>query len=218
MSARSVSPVYDGERVEVVGEWAGDCLQIEAQNERGEVCATGVAAMTARRRRSPSRTSRTSRCPSPTRGHPRARRSSARSRSACYERRWHAAHALEYLEIVSDDLEVYRDPPIAHPGWIFRGANYVLSQSVRLGPWIHVESECRHHSVVTDGETVSTAVGSSSCSNGDGTGSSPWTCSPRLASVRSHRCGTPRSTSPAKSATTPDVVTGTVLWNSGVDG
>ena len=62
----------------------------------------------------------------------------------------------ECLNLVSDDLSVYRDPPIAHPGWLLRAANYVLSRSVRLGPWIHVESEVRNHSVVTDGEVVAT--------------------------------------------------------------
>ncbi len=33
---------------------------------------------------------------------------------------------------------------IAHPGWILRDANYVLSANVRLGPWIHVSSPVRH--------------------------------------------------------------------------
>jgi hypothetical protein len=33
-------------------------------------------------------------------------------------------------------------------------ANYALSQSVRLGPWIHVETRATHHSTVADGERV----------------------------------------------------------------
>jgi acyl dehydratase len=156
MSARFFSPVYDGERVEVVGEWDGDCLQIEVRNERGGVCARGVAAMP-----EPAPPLALADFPNDALPPPDARPLASPEvlsgiALGVYERHWHAAHALEYLEIVSDDLELYRDPPIAHPGWLLRGANYVLSQSVRLGPWIHVESDCRHHSVVTDGETVST--------------------------------------------------------------
>ena len=73
---------------------------------------------------------------------PAAPRSSAPSRSASSSGTGTPTHAGDYLEIVSDDLAVYRDPPVAHPGWLLRAANYVLSRSVRLGPWIHVESDC----------------------------------------------------------------------------
>ena len=72
------------------------------------------------------------------------------------ERTWHADLAGDYLLLVSDELAAYRDPPVAHPGWLLRAANYVLSRSVRLGPWIHVESTVQNHSVVTDGEVVAT--------------------------------------------------------------
>jgi hypothetical protein len=156
MSARFLSPVYDGERVEVVGEWTGECLQIEARNERGQVCATAVAAMGRPTTPLPMAEFPSEPLPPPDE-RPAASPEVLRSTTlGVYERHWHAALASEYLDIVSDDLDVYRDPPIAHPGWLLRGANYVLSQSVRLGPWIHVESDCRHHSLVTDSETVAT--------------------------------------------------------------
>ena len=45
---------------------------------------------------------------------------------------------------------------MAHPGWLLRDANYVLSRNVRLGPWIHVESSAQHHRAVGDGDSVST--------------------------------------------------------------
>ena len=51
---------------------------------------------------------------------------------------------------------MYRDEGIAHPGWLLRQANYVLSSNVRLGPWIHVSSTAQHHGVVHDGDHVST--------------------------------------------------------------
>ncbi len=43
---------------------------------------------------------------------------------------------------------------MAHPAWLLRDANWVLSRSVRLGPWIHVESDAQHLGVVRDGDEV----------------------------------------------------------------
>ena len=68
---------------------------------------------------------------------------------------FHADRASEYLAAVREALPLYRDEGIAHPGWILRDANYVLSANVRLGPWIHVESSVQHLGVVRDGEEVS---------------------------------------------------------------
>jgi len=157
ITSRFLSPVYDGEPVEIWSDASGDELHVEARNERGDVCATAVAGMPA------------STIPpldldtfpnepmlAPDRRPPASPEVLSAVTLGVYERRWHADKAQEYLDIVSDDLDLYRDPPIAHPGWLLRGANYVLSQSVRLGPWIHVGSECRHHSVVTDDELVET--------------------------------------------------------------
>jgi hypothetical protein len=56
---------------------------------------------------------------------------------------------------VREPAALYREEGIAHPAWILRDANYVLSANVRLGPWIHVESHARHHDVVRDGDVVS---------------------------------------------------------------
>ncbi len=157
ISSRFATPVYDGERVEVAAEWSGDELHIEVRNQNGDVCASAVAAMPA----APAAPVDLGDFPSVPLPDPDARQPASPEllqavTLGVYERTWHADRADEYLDIVSDDLDVYRDPPVAHPGWLLRGANYVLSQSVRLGPWIHVGSECRHHSVVTDGEVVAT--------------------------------------------------------------
>ena len=58
------------------------------------------------------------------------------------------------LADVREDATIYRTERIAHPGWILRDANYVLSANVRLGPWIHVESIVQHHGAVRDGDVV----------------------------------------------------------------
>ena len=68
---------------------------------------------------------------------------------------FHAARHGEYLDDVREPLPLYREDGIAHPGWILRDANYVLSSNVRLGPWIHVESVVQHHAAVVDGAEVS---------------------------------------------------------------
>src|SRR3954470_15429694 len=69
--------------------------------------------------------------------------------------RFDAGVALRYLDDVREDLALFREEGIAHPAWILRDANYVLSANVELGPWIHVESDVVHHGLVTDGALVS---------------------------------------------------------------
>ena len=67
---------------------------------------------------------------------------------------FHADKHVQYLDDVRERLPLYREHGIAHPGWLLRDANYVLSSNVRLGPWIHVESAVSHHGVVEDGQEV----------------------------------------------------------------
>ena len=47
---------------------------------------------------------------------------------------FHADKHAEYLADVREELPLYREDGIAHPGWVLRDANYVLSGNVRLGP------------------------------------------------------------------------------------
>ena len=68
--------------------------------------------------------------------------------------RFRAAEAGAYLADVREDLPLYEDARVAHPGWLLRDANHVLGSNVRLGPWIHVESRVRHLSLVRDGDAV----------------------------------------------------------------
>ena len=64
-----------------------------------------------------------------------------------------AAHAA-YLADVRETLPLYAAEGIAHPGWVLRFANLVLSRNVVLGPWIHVSSDVALLGVVRDGEEV----------------------------------------------------------------
>jgi hypothetical protein len=69
---------------------------------------------------------------------------------------FHADHAPAYLADVRETLPVYEDKGLAHPGWLLRSANYVLTSNARLGPWIHVSSAVQHHGLVHNGDEVST--------------------------------------------------------------
>lgn len=70
------------------------------------------------------------------------------------------AKADRYLAEVRETLSLYRDgpngEPIAHPGWLLRFANTILSSNVTLGPWIHVESDVRLLGLVAPGQDLET--------------------------------------------------------------
>jgi hypothetical protein len=70
------------------------------------------------------------------------------------EHGFHAERHREYLADVRETLPLYVDQRVAHPGWLLRDANSVLSRNVELGPWIHVESVAQHHGVARDGDRI----------------------------------------------------------------
>jgi acyl dehydratase len=65
---------------------------------------------------------------------------------------FHADRAVGYLDEISETNEVFRG--VAHPGWLLRFANWALSQTVRLGPWIHVSSDLSLFAPVRDGDEL----------------------------------------------------------------
>jgi hypothetical protein len=72
------------------------------------------------------------------------------------ERTWSAAAADGFLTAIGEDIPWYRMHPVAHPGWLIRAANSVLSRTVQLGPWIHVASRAAHHGLVGEGALLAT--------------------------------------------------------------
>lgn len=156
LEARFVHPVYDGEEVQVVpGEPAEDgSVELSVVDPGGAVCATGVA-----------RPSHDEPRPDPA-GWPAVGPVEDRPEAApehlvpgtalgLAEHGFHADRAGEYLADVREASSLYAAEGLAHPGWLLRDANHVLSANVRLGPWIHVSSRVRHHGVVADGDLVS---------------------------------------------------------------
>jgi hypothetical protein len=73
-----------------------------------------------------------------------------------WEASFRAAHAPAFLAEIGEDLAVYRDGGLAHPGYLLLAANWILGANVRLGPWMHVGSDVTNYGTVADGDVVST--------------------------------------------------------------
>ncbi len=67
---------------------------------------------------------------------------------------YHQAQGAQYLADVCETSAAYGAGAICHPGLLARQANYVLSSSVRLGPWIHVSTRAHHRGLVRDRDVV----------------------------------------------------------------
>jgi hypothetical protein len=159
MSARFAKPVYDGEPIEVrAGEGDDGALDLTLVGADGGVRASGRATLPDVPGAAPDPAA-FPQAPLPASGNRRpasfAELAPGR-RLGSVERTWTAVEAESFLDAIGEDLDWYRSPPIAHPGWLVRGANSVLSRTVRLGPWIHVGSDGVHHGHVADGARVST--------------------------------------------------------------
>lgn len=164
LRTRFLSPVYDREPVAVtaIAEPDGDqpSLTVEVRGEAGRLCAAGRATR-------PSGSddaavpipSRPAAAPPPAGDLPEASPESLAVGTILTL----PAHTFafdpemaDYLDDVRDDLRIYGERRVAHPGWLLRHANRVLASNVRLGPWIHVESHVRHHDVLREHEPLET--------------------------------------------------------------
>ena len=157
IAAQLLSPVYDGDDVEVRGDLAGDDrLELELVDSAGTVCATAIAlsrapvdAVSVDPRAWPSG-------PVPVDPPPASATALTERPLGSIDATFHSDRAGEYLDDIREQLPLFRSGSHAHPGWLLRFANYVLSRNVRLGPWIHVASDVRFASAVRDGDNVET--------------------------------------------------------------
>ena len=157
MSARFATPVYDGDDVEITAELsAPDTVALTLRDSQGSVCAKGEATLPEVAPSPPPDPAEWPDVATPD-DPPDASPTSLAPGTALAlgEHTFVADRASEYLADVREDLPLYTDERVAHPGWLLRDANYVLSQSVRLGPWIHVGSTAQHLDLVRDGARVS---------------------------------------------------------------
>jgi hypothetical protein len=163
--ARFLNPVYEGEEVVVVVTGAasgpdganGQRMSLELRGPDGAVRATGEAQLPDAPADPPAAAPASAR-PSvePAGEPPEASPGSLAPGTALAlaPHGFHADAAGEYLAEIGEGLPLYVDNRVAHPGWLLRDANRVLSANVRLGPWIHVESVAQHRGLVHDGDSV----------------------------------------------------------------
>jgi acyl dehydratase len=157
MKARFLAPVYEGEEVVVVGEIGPSPnarrLALELRGPDGAVRASGEAQLPEEPALRPRADwAAVDQADDPPEASPASL--AAGTALALAPHGFHADNAGEYLAESGESLPLYADHGVAHPGWLLRDANRVLSANVRLGPWIHVESEVQHHGLVHDGDTV----------------------------------------------------------------
>lgn len=156
ISARFLSPVYDGETVTVSGDLSdGDArMALALRGPDGEVRATGDA----RCRAAPDPGAEPAvpeRQPLPDERPPASAESLAIGTTlGSVTQTFDAGAAGEYLADVRETLPLYGAERIAHPGWLLRFANTVLAANVVLGPWIHVSSDVRFIGLVVDGDAL----------------------------------------------------------------
>lgn len=156
IDARFMAPVYDGDEADISGEAAaGEVLELALRDPSGSVCAQARATLPA-----------TAPPPPPIEewpaGEPPEDRPQATPETLVarpfgqLSARFHADRAAEYLVDVREELPLFRADGLAHPGWLLRFANYVLTANVTLGPWIHVSSAVQLLGTVGDGDLVET--------------------------------------------------------------
>lgn len=161
MAARFVRPCYDGDDVIVDAkpiDAEGDVRSIEltARRTPDEVIATGTASLSSRAPAAPAVDGYPS-SPLPDE-RPLATHDTlaAFADLGSWTATFRAEHAPAFLDEIGEDLPLYRDHKLAHPGYLLLSANSILVANARLGPWMHVGSEVANFSVVTHGDSVST--------------------------------------------------------------
>ena len=160
MTARFTRPLYHGEMVTARASAVdAQTLELAALNEQGELCAPGTATLAASTPPAPSiddfpwreLPDRDDRLPAD------AETLAVGTVLGSVDRPFTLDVAAAFAAEVPDDHAAYDDlDQVAHPGYLIRAANEVLHRTVRLGPWIHVESETQHFGLVHLGDQLTT--------------------------------------------------------------
>ena len=165
MSARFLKPFYEGDECRVAATVTAVTdsaieFEIAATNYEGEVCGSGSASLPFDAVRQPS-------CNAvPTASLPGQRAEAGAQSLAIGTVLGTLNWVLEpegpyadYLAEVADDLPLHRGPDgVAAPGYLYRWGNSALTNSVVLGPWIHVSSDAQHFSAAQFGDHLRSAA------------------------------------------------------------
>ena len=157
LHARFLAPVYDGDAVTV--EASGDGAELVVRDSAGSACAVGGASLGAAQADDADNAEPPEPGVLPDPGaRPAASIEGLRATPLLgpIEAGFHADRAGDYLDQIGEDLPLFRTGGVAHPGWLLRQANFVLTANVRLGPWIHTSSDAVLLGAVGDGARVET--------------------------------------------------------------
>lgn len=159
MSARFLKPFYEGDQCRLEAKVTsvsdeGVAFDVSAYNQDGELCGVGTASLPAAAPDAPAADA-VAQGPLPASRPPASEESLATGTvlgTLEFDFEPEGAYA-DFLAEVADDLALYRGPDaVAHPGFLVRWGNWALTNSVVLGPWIHVSSEVQHFSAARFGD------------------------------------------------------------------
>lgn len=156
ITARFTHPVYDGEEIYVEAIAKDDRnLVLGVTNSSATLCAAGNAAVGAGKGsidlgdyveaslpQSPSAASEEV--------------FAAAGPLGSVDGQFAASDAKAFLDLIDEELPLYAEKGIAHPGWLLTWANLALTSNFRLGPWIHVSSDVQWLGTVVDGDKIAT--------------------------------------------------------------
>ncbi len=153
--SRFGSPVYDGEIAEMTAREEGDALVLEV-NSQGRKCATGSARLEPQPPAAPAIADYPPGTPPQPEKRPEASETTLPLGGLLHSFALEVTpdYAANYLKDVRETDGLYAREGLVHPGIVLRICNMTLLQSVRMGPWIHVGSAVRNHSVAKVGETL----------------------------------------------------------------
>ena len=142
---RLLKPVYDGDAVTVTARKTSDGLDLRLDSH-GELCATDRASLPADPLSPPAAFADAPTPPSPPAQRPPADEATlpAGTWFAIHPFRVSSEEAGQYLQDVRENLPLYADEGLVHPGTILHIGNWALRHNVVLGPWMHVGSRIEH--------------------------------------------------------------------------
>jgi acyl dehydratase len=150
-TCRFLKPVYDGERVLASAVETAEGLDLAVES-RGEICATGTAALPREPDPAPADFAEpplpASRPPADEEGL-RPGRVLVMNPLSLTE-----AYLRQFLADVRESAPIYAAEGLLHPGTILRTANWVLSHNFVMGPWIHTGSRVRHLGLAHLGDEI----------------------------------------------------------------
>ena len=153
---RLLKPVYDGDMVTVTAGETAAGLELRLES-RGELCATGSAALPAGPVSAPAAFAAAPLPPEPPANRPAADEASlpVGKRFAIHPFRVDATEAQQYLRDVRESLPLYAEEGLVHPGTILHIGNWALRHNVVLGPWMHVGSRIENFATARLGDELS---------------------------------------------------------------